>query len=99
MPCGASILLIQVVAQNGGNVFDLRIFTSKDLNVDRNIGLNVITDKQHLFRIQARIGDSNNVTCPNPQFSGELCYTRYVDPPDCGKKKNTAIGNCKNDRV
>ncbi|GBB87974.1 hypothetical protein RclHR1_01450002 [Rhizophagus clarus] len=99
MPCGASLLLIQVVSQNGGNNFDVRNFTIKDLNVHKNIGVNVITDKQHLFRIQANVGDFKNISCPNPRFSGELCYSRYVDPPDCEKEKTAAINNCKNEKI
>lgn len=113
MPCGASKLLIQVVSQNGGGNFDARNFTINDLNVDKYIGVNVITDKQHLFRIQASVSDFKNISCPNPRFSGELCYARYVDPPDCEKEKNAmiidknkaideknaAINNCKNEKA
>ncbi|CAB5394914.1 unnamed protein product [Rhizophagus irregularis] len=113
MPCGASVLLIQVVSQNGGGNFDARNFTRNDLNVDKYIGVNVITDKQHLFRIQASVSDFKNISCPNPRFSGELCYARYVDAPDCEREKNamiidknkaideknTAINNCKNEKA
>ncbi|PKY48745.1 hypothetical protein RhiirA4_464431 [Rhizophagus irregularis] len=91
MPCGASVLSIQVVSQNGGGNFDARNFTRNDLNVDKYIGVNVITDKQHLFRIQASVSDFKNISCPNPRFSGELCYARYVDPPDCEREKNAMI--------
>ncbi|PKK68205.1 hypothetical protein RhiirC2_750620 [Rhizophagus irregularis] len=113
MPCGASELLIQVVSQNGGGNFDARNFTRNDLNVDKYIGVNVITDKQHLFRIQASVSDFKNISCPNPRFSGELCYVRYVDPPDCEREKNAmiidknaaideknaVINNCKNEKA
>ena len=91
MPCGASTLLIQVVSQNGGGNFDVRTFTNKNLSVVENIGTNVTADKQHLFRIQAKVDDFVNINCPNPSFSGEICYSRYVDPPDCEKEKNIAI--------
>lgn len=106
MPCGASNLLIQVVSQIGGNEFDVRNFTSNDLNVDKYIGINVIADKQRQFRIQASVGDFKNISCTNPRFSGELCYARYVDPPDCEREKNavineknTAINNCKTEKA
>jgi hypothetical protein len=99
MPCGASNLLIQVVPQSGRNIFDVRTFTSENLNEDINLGRNVITDKQHLFRIQASVPDFKNISCPNPRFSGELCYPKYVDSPDCEKEKIAAIGNCKNEKA
>ncbi|CAB4446551.1 unnamed protein product [Rhizophagus irregularis] len=92
MPCGASTLLIQVVSQSGGGNFNVRTFTNNDLNVVKNIGVNVIADKQRLFRIQAKVDDFVNINCPNPSFSGELCYSKYVEPPDCKKERDIAIG-------
>ena len=91
MPCGASTLMIQVVAQNGGGHFVVRNFTSKDFNNNRDIGLNVFSNNQHQFRIQARVNDFKSINCPNPKFSGELCYTKYVDTPDCQTEKAIAI--------
>jgi hypothetical protein len=99
MPCGASTLLIQVVAQNGLGGFHIRTFTGNDLNVVRDIGVNVTSVNQHLFRIQAMVDDFQDINCSNPNFSGELCYPRYVDSPDCEREKNEAIDNCKNEKV
>ncbi|GBC21695.2 hypothetical protein GLOIN_2v1868591 [Rhizophagus irregularis DAOM 181602=DAOM 197198] len=92
MPCGASVLLIQVISQNGGGNYYARTFTNSDLNVVRYIGVNVIAEKYRQFRIQAKVDDFENINCPNPSFSGELCYSLYVDTPDCAKEKSIAIG-------
>ncbi|RGB29037.1 hypothetical protein C1646_672751 [Rhizophagus diaphanus] len=81
MPCGASTLLIQVVSQSG-----------KDLGVLRYIGVGVVVIKEPLFRIQARVDDLENINCPEPYFSGELCYAKYVDTPECKKEKYIEIG-------
>ncbi|RGB29039.1 hypothetical protein C1646_672752 [Rhizophagus diaphanus] len=99
MPCGASTLLIQLVSQNVLGGFHIRTFNSNDLNVAKYVGINVISVREHLFRIQAMVDDFNNINCPDPSFSGEICYTRYVDPPDCEREKNLAIDNCKNEKV
>ena len=91
MPCGASTLLVQVVSENGGGNYDVRNFTSDDLNKQKDIGVNIIADKQHQFRIQAKVADYQNIACSDPQFSGELCYTKYVEPIDCSKERTIAI--------
>ncbi|RGB29042.1 hypothetical protein C1646_796038 [Rhizophagus diaphanus] len=89
MPCGASILFIQVIPQNGGNnEFEVRSFTKDDVKVEKNIGLNVIANKQHQFRIQAR---ADNLNCPDPQFKGDLCYINYSESPDAAKEKAISI--------
>ncbi|CAB4393418.1 unnamed protein product [Rhizophagus irregularis] len=99
MPCGASTLLIQLVSQNGLGGFHTRTFTSNELNVAKYVGVNVTSVREHLFRIQAMVDDFTNINCINPSFSGEICYSKYVDPPDCEREKNLAIDNCKNEKV
>ncbi|PKY51256.1 hypothetical protein RhiirA4_546457 [Rhizophagus irregularis] len=99
MPCGASTLLIQLVSQNGLGGFHTRTFTSNELNVAKYVGVNVTSVREHLFRIQAMVDDFTNINCTNPSFSGEICYSKYVDPPDCEREKNLAIDNCKNEKV
>jgi hypothetical protein len=90
MPCGASILFIQVIPQNGGlDEFNVRNFTKDDVNVEKNIGLDVKANKQHQFRIQAR---ADNLNCPDPQFKGNLCYINYSESPDAAKAKAISIG-------
>lgn len=90
MPCGASILFIQVIPQNGGlDEFNVRNFTKDDVNVEKNIGLDVKAIKQHQFRIQAR---ADNLNCPDPQFKGNLCYINYSESPDAAKAKAISIG-------
>ncbi|PKC03639.1 hypothetical protein RhiirA5_380010 [Rhizophagus irregularis] len=92
MPCGASTLLIQVVSQSGKGSYTVRTFTNKDLGVLRYIGVGVVVIKEPLFRIQARVDDLENINCPEPYFSGELCYAKYVDTPECKKEKDIEIG-------
>ncbi|CAB5322778.1 unnamed protein product [Rhizophagus irregularis] len=92
MPCGASTLFIQVVSQSGKGGYTVRTFTNKDLGVLRYIGVDVIVIKEPLFRIQARVDDLVNINCPEPYFSGELCYAKYVDTPECKKEKDIEIG-------
>jgi hypothetical protein len=91
MPCGASVLLIQVISQTGGGNYYVRTFTNGDLNVVRYIGVNVIAEKHRQFRIQAKVDDFENINCHYPSFSGELCYSKYVDTPDCANEKSIAI--------
>ncbi|GBB87981.1 hypothetical protein RclHR1_01450009 [Rhizophagus clarus] len=99
MPCGASTLLIQLVSQNGLGGFRIRAFTNNDINVVRDVAINVTSVKSHQFRVQAKVDDFKDINCPNPSFSGVLCYPKYIDSPDCEREKDLAIDNCKNEKV
>ncbi len=85
MPCGASILMLRVIAPDAGpsfGNFDPRKFTNNNLTKAENIGFNVSSKVTSQFRLQAMIQDFSNVNCPEPYFSGELCYPASL-PASC----------------
>ncbi|GBB87978.1 hypothetical protein RclHR1_01450006 [Rhizophagus clarus] len=99
MPCGASNLSILVVSDNGGGNYTVRNFTSQDLNNVQDIGHNIIVEKHHQFRIQAKVVDFNDLNCSKPSFSGKLCYSKYVVDPDCEQRLAEAIKKCKSEKI
>ncbi|CAB5322857.1 unnamed protein product [Rhizophagus irregularis] len=92
MPCGASNLSILVQAEDGGGGYKPRNFTNDDLGKRKPIGENINAKTEHQFRIQALVVDFKNITCSDPHFKGNLCYSDYIESIDCTKERSVAIG-------
>ncbi|CAI2164508.1 9158_t:CDS:2 [Funneliformis geosporum] len=91
MPCGTSSLGIHLIPKKDRAIaFEWRSLNNDSLNND--VIFAKVLDNT-ICRLQAKIQDFNNVSCANPSFSGQICYSRRKCDETCVSIIGGAFGS------